>query len=98
METTHSKTSRTKKPASKIVVESWGDVWASFNADHQKTTIEAMEAEGWKTIKQSANDIGISIPRMNQIANEGKLMEKTKKKVYYFGKIRELAFVRPKTG
>jgi hypothetical protein len=96
METTHSKNSRTKKPAPKIVVNEWDDIWRSFNADNEKTTIEAMNADGWKTVQQAADDSGISRPRMGQIANEGKLLEKTKKKIYYFGKIREMVFVRPK--
>ena len=52
METTHSKTSRTKKPASKIVISSWDKVWESIGKDATLTTIEAMNAEGWKTVGQ----------------------------------------------
>ena len=95
METTHSKTSRTKKPAPKIVVESWDSVWASFNADHQKTTIDAMNAEGWKTIEQASKEIGLSRPRINQMANDG-ILERIKRKISDDGTTREMNFVRPK--
>jgi hypothetical protein len=94
METTHSKTSRTKKPAPKIVVPSWDSVWASFNAENEKTTIESMNAEGWKTVQQAARDSGLSRPRINHIANEGKL-ERIKRKIFINGVTREINFVRP---
>ena len=94
MATHHSKTSRAKGSNAQIVVPSWDSVWESFNAENQKTTIEAMNADGWKTLQQAADDSGLSRPRMNQIANEGKL-ETIKKKVYYAGKTREFVFVRP---
>lgn len=91
METTHSKTSRTKKPASKIVVESWNEVWQSFG---QRSTIELMNKEGWKTVIQAAKSTGLSRCRINAIANEGGL-EWIKEKVYSGGKTREMMFVRP---
>lgn len=95
METTHSKTSRTKKPAPKIVVNHWDDVWASFKEDNETTTIEAMNAEGWKTIEQTAQEIGLSRTHINTMANVGNL-ERTKRKVFTGGKTREINFVRPK--
>ena len=92
METTHSKTSRTKKPAPKIVVESWDEVWQSFG---KKTTIELMNSEGWKTVAQAAESTGLSRPRINSLAHEGGF-EWIKEKVYSGGKTREMVFVRPK--
>lgn len=92
METTHSKTSRTKKPAPKIVVESWDEVWQSFG---QRSTIELMNKAGWKTVTQAAESTGLSRPRINSIAHEGGF-EWIKEKVYSGGKTREMVFVRPK--
>lgn len=94
METTHSKTGRTKKPTPKIVVDSWDSIWDSFSADHQKTTIEAMNSEGWKTIEQASKEIGLSKPRINQMANDG-IIDRIKRKIYYDGITREMNFVRP---
>ena len=96
METTHSKTSRTKKPASKIVIQSWDSVWNSFDTDNQKTTIEAMNAEGWRTVDQVIQKTGLSSPRIYNMVREGKF-ETVKKKVFYAGKTRDIKFVRPKT-
>ena len=95
METTHSKTSRTKKPAPKIVVPSWDEVWDSFTASAKKTTIEAMNAEGWRTVDQVAKETELSRCRINQMANEGKL-DRIKKRVWQSGLTREMNFVRPK--
>jgi len=95
METTHSKTSRTKKPAPKIVVESWEQVWASFEEGNTKTTFEAMNAEGWKTVDQVARKTELSSPRVHNMIREGKF-DSVKKKILYFGKTREMVFVRPK--
>jgi len=95
METTHSKTSRAKKPPSKIVVESWDSIWASFGADHKKTTIEAMNAEGWKTIEQTSKDVGLSRQRLNQMAIDG-ILERIKRKICDEGVTREINFVRPR--
>jgi hypothetical protein len=95
METAHSKTSRTKKPASKIVVPSWDEVWASFEGDNTKTTVEAMNAEGWKTVDQVARKTELSSPRVHNMIREGKF-DSVKRKILYSGKTREMVFVRPK--
>ena len=95
METTHSKTCRAKGSSPKIVVPSWDEVWDSFNANNQKTTIEAMNDDGWKTIDQAAKDCGLSNCRINQLANAGSL-ERIKKKVWLGERTREINFVRPK--
>jgi hypothetical protein len=95
METTHSKTSRAKKPAPKIVVNEWDDVWKSFQASCALTTIEEMNSEGWKTIEQTSQEIGLSRPHINAMANSGKL-ERIKRKVFLGGKSREINFIRPK--
>jgi hypothetical protein len=95
METTHSKTSRAKKPAPKIVVPSWDKVWESFDSQNTKTTVEAMNAEGWKTVDQVIQKTELSSPRIYNMIREGKF-ETIKRKVYYAGKTRDLTFVRPK--
>jgi predicted alpha-1,6-mannanase (GH76 family) len=95
METTHSKTRRTKSTSPKIVVESWDSVWDSFKGGATKTTVEAMNAEGWKTESQAAQETGISRQRINTLANSGK-MDKIKKRVFLSGLTREINFVRPK--
>lgn len=92
MATHHSKTSRTKSSNDQIVVPSWDSVWDSFG---ERSTIESMNKDGWKTTQQAAKSTGISRPRINQIAHEGGL-DWVKEKVYSGGKIRELMFVRPK--
>jgi len=94
METTHSKTSRAKKPASKIVVPSWDKIWESFDSHNTKTTVEAMNAEGWKTVDQVIQKTGLSSPRIYNMIREGKF-ETIKRKVYHAGKTRDLTFVRP---
>jgi hypothetical protein len=96
METTHSKTSRAKKPASKIVVNQWDDVWQSFRETNEMTTIEAMNAEGWKTIKQASADSGYAENYINALANRGQKLELTKKRVNCGASVREINFVRPK--
>jgi hypothetical protein len=95
MATHHSKTGRAKGSNDKIVVPSWDNVWASFNAENEKTTIESMNADGWKTIQQAAKESGLSRARINHIANEGKL-ERIKRKIFVNGVTREVNFVRPK--
>ena len=95
METTHSKTRRTKSSSPKIVVESWDSVWQSFKQDHSKTTIEAMEAEGWRLVSDVAKDVGLSKQGIfDMIANNR--IESIKKKIDYSNKTREMTFVRPK--
>jgi hypothetical protein len=95
METTHSKTRRTKGSSPKIVIQSWDRVWKSFDTDNQKTTIEAMNAEGWRTVDQVIQKTGLSSPRIYNMVREGKF-ETVKKKVFYAGKTRDIKFVRPK--
>jgi hypothetical protein len=95
METTHSKTSRAKKPAPKIVVPSWDKIWESFDSQNTKTTVEAMNAEGWKTVDQVIQKTGLSSPRIYNMIREGKF-ETIKRKVYHAGKTRDITFVRPK--
>ena len=95
MATHHSKTGRAKSSNDKIVVPSWDSVWDSFKEKNTKTTIEAMNAEGWKTEKQVAQDTGISRKNINYLSNNGKL-DVIKKKVLIDGITREINFVRPK--
>lgn len=95
METTHSKTGRTKKPAPKIVVPSWDKVWESFDSRNTKTTVEAMNAEGWRTIDQVAQKTQLSSPRVHNLIKEGEF-ESVKKKILHSGKTREIVFVRPR--
>lgn len=92
MATHHSRPKRTKSPDDKIVVPNWDSVWASFG---KRSTIESMNEEGWKTITQTAELTGLSRPRINHMAHEGRL-EWVKEKVYSGGKTREMMFVRPK--
>lgn len=94
MATHHSTTKRTKSTNAQIVVPSWDKVWSSFNAENKKTTIEAMNAEGWKTIDQVAQECGLSKSRINHLAVDGKI-ERTKRKVFHGGRTREVNFVRP---
>lgn len=68
--------------------------WAAFYQANQKTTIEAMNAEGWKTIDQVAQECGLSKSRINHLAVDGKI-ERTKRKVFHGGRTREVNFVRP---
>jgi hypothetical protein len=70
-------------------------VWDSFKGGAIKTTVEAMNAEGWKTESQAAQETGISRQRINTLANSGK-MDKIKKRVFLSGLTREINFVRPK--
>ena len=95
METTHSKTGRAKKPTPKIVVSSWEKIWESFDSRNTKTTVEAMNAEGWRTIDQVARKTRLSSPRVHNLIREG-AFESVKKKILHFGKTREMVFVRPK--
>lgn len=94
MATHHSKTSRTKSANAQIVVPSWDSVWASFEGDNTKTTIEAMNAEGWRTIDQVVSKTGLSSPRIYNMVREGKF-ESVKRKIFYAGKTRDIKFVRP---
>lgn len=95
MATHHSKTSRTKSPNAEIVVPEWDRVWESFKNDHKQTTIESMETKGWKLLVNVAKEIGTSRQAIHDLINAGK-MEKIKEKIQFSGKIREMAFVRPK--
>ena len=95
MATHHSKTSRAKSPDAEIVVPEWNSVWQSFRDSCALTTIEEMNVEGWKTIEQTSNEIGLSRPHINAMANSGKL-ERIKRKVFTGGKSREINFIRPK--
>lgn len=94
MATHHSKTGRAKGSNDKIVVPSWDEVWESFDRDNQKTTIEAMNAEGWRTVDQVIQKTGLSSPRIYNMMREGKF-ESVKKKVFHTGKTRDINFVRP---
>lgn len=94
MATHHSTPRRTKSSNDKIVVPSWDSVWASFNAENQKTTIEAMNAEGWKTVEQASHESGISRCRLTYMANDNKL-ERTKRKIFIGSRTREINFIRP---
>lgn len=96
METTHSKTGRTKKPAPKIVISSWDKVWESISKDSELTSIEAMNAEGWKTVGQVMEITNLSSSRIRNMIIEGKF-DSEKKKVKDCGTVKTMNFVRPKT-
>ena len=95
METTHSKTRRTKGSPSKIVIDSWESVWDSFKEENTRTTIEAMNAEGWKTLEQASLDSGLGRTTIRHLASNGKV-ERTKVKVFFMGATRDMTFIRPK--
>ena len=95
METTHSKTRRAKGSSPKIVVQSWDNVWQSFKEDHTKTSVESMEAEGWKLALDAAKEVGLSRQAMFDLISNGKV-DSIKAKINYSGKTREMTFVRPK--
>jgi gamma-glutamyl:cysteine ligase YbdK (ATP-grasp superfamily) len=95
METAHSKTNRAKKPASKIVVNQWDDVWRSFKDNSEYTTIEAMNADGWKTVDQVMKITGLSNSRIRNMISEEKF-DREKKRVKDGGTIKTMNFVRPK--
>jgi AAA15 family ATPase/GTPase len=95
METTHSKTRRAKSSSPKIVIQSWNDVWESFGKDNTLTTIEAMNAEGWKTVDQVIKMTGLSNARIYNLIREEKF-EREKKKVKDGGVVKIINFVRPK--
>lgn len=97
MATHHSKTGRTKSPNAKIVVPSWDSVWQSFKESNEKTTVEAMNTKGWKTIKQASAESGYAENYINALALRGVKMELQKRKVACInGSVREMNFVRPK--
>ena len=97
MATHHSKTSRTKSPDAQIVVPEWGSVWASFKEGNKSTTIEEMNAKGWKTIKQASAESGYAENYINALGNRGEKMELEKAKVRCSnGAVRTINFVRPK--
>ena len=95
MATHHSKTGRAKSSNDKIVVPSWDSVWDSFKEKNTKTTIEAMNAEGWKTLEQVVDDSGLARATIRYHATKGKL-DTVRKKVFFMGATREMTFVRPK--
>jgi gamma-glutamyl:cysteine ligase YbdK (ATP-grasp superfamily) len=95
METTHSKTRRTKGSAPKIIVPSWDDVWESFKDNSEYTTIEAMNADGWKTVDQVMKITGLSNSRIRNMISEEKF-DREKKRVKDGGTIKTMNFVRPK--
>ncbi len=96
MATHHSRPKRTKGSDAQIVVPSWDKVWRSFRESNESTTIEAMNAEGWKTVKQAAEESGYAANYINSMALRGKKLELVKKKVNYGTSVREVNFVRPK--
>jgi len=96
MATHHSTSGRAKGSNDKIVVPQWDDVWQSFRETNEMTTIEAMNAEGWKTIKQASADSGYAENYINALANRGQKLELTKKRVNCGTSVREINFVRPK--
>lgn len=69
-------------------------VWEVFYKENQKTTIDAMNKDGWKTLQQVADMCGLSRSHVNQLANSGK-MQTIKKKIYHSGRTRDVVFVRP---
>jgi hypothetical protein len=95
MATHHSKTRRAKSSNDKIVVPSWDSVWKSLERDNTFTTIEAMNAEGWKTVDQVMKITGLSSSRIRNMISEEKF-DRDKKRVRDGGTIKTMNFVRPK--
>jgi hypothetical protein len=95
MATHHSKTRRAKSSNDKIVVPSWDDVWESFKDNSEYTTIEAMNADGWKTVDQVMKITGLSNSRIRNMISEEKF-DREKKRVKDGGTIKTMNFVRPK--
>ena len=95
MATHHSTTKRTKSSDAQIVVPSWDSVWQSFRETNEKTTVEAMEADGWRLVAEVAQELGMSKQGIFDQINSNKL-DSIKKKIYFDGKTREMRFVRPR--
>jgi len=95
MATCYRTSGRTKSSNAKIVIPNQDSIWESFKAERQKTSIESMNRNGWKTLQQVADMVGMSRPHINSMANNGKF-EVVKRKVYHCGKTRDLTFVKPK--
>jgi hypothetical protein len=69
--------------------------WEAFFVSNATTTIEAMNAEGWKTIEQIAKATGKSERTINKLAYSD-TMETEKKRVPINGATRMVVFMRPK--
>ncbi len=95
MATHYSKTRRAKSPNDKIVVPSWDSVWESFKDNTEYTTIEAMNAEGWKTVDQVMKITGLSNSRVRNMIYEDRL-DREKRRVKDNGTFKTINFVRPK--
>lgn len=95
MATHHSTTKRTKSTNAQIVVPPWDSVWQSFKEANEKTTVEAMRAEGWRLVAEVADELGLSKQGVFDQINSKKL-DSIKKKVYFDAKTREMRFVRPR--
>jgi hypothetical protein len=95
MATHHSTTKRPKSTNAQIVVPPWDSVWQSFKEANEKTTVEAMEAKGWKLLVNVAEEIGASRQAIHDLITAGK-MEKIKERIQFSGKTREMVFVRPR--
>jgi hypothetical protein len=96
MATHHSKTRRAKSSNDKIVVPSWDEMWESLGRDNIFTTIEAMNAKGWKTVDQVMKITGLSNSRIRNMISEERF-DREKKRVRDNGTIKTMNFVRPKT-
>ena len=95
MATHHSTTKRTKSTNAQIVVPPWDSVWQSFKETNEKTTVEAMRADGWRLVAEVADELGMSKQGLfDQI--RCKKLDSAKKKIYFDGKTRDMRFVRPK--
>jgi hypothetical protein len=94
MATHHSKTGRAKSTDDQIVVPSWDEVWRSFDKENQLTTVEEMNAEGWRSIQQVVQSSGLSDSRVRNMVMEGKF-ECEKRKVKQNGVAKTINFVRP---
>lgn len=71
------------------------EAWGEFFAANQRTTIEEMNKDGWKTIKQVAEATGRSERTINKMAySDG--MEIAKKTIVSNGSSRLTIFMRPK--
>jgi hypothetical protein len=71
-------------------------VWESIGKESALTTIEAMNAEGWKTVDQVMKITGLSDSRIRNMIGEERF-DRVKKKVKDSGTIKTINFVRPKT-
>jgi hypothetical protein len=93
MATHRSSTRRTKGKSNQIVVGSWDDAWSRESS--QATTIESMNADGWKTIRQASEAMGINASTIGSRVRNG-YFDTIQKRALSGGCHRMVNFIRPK--